>query len=65
MAATAPRPAARRGVLNQNEIDSLLGFGDGDGATATRPASGDIDSALVSTERLPDARGRLRTAWSA
>src|SRR5882724_10550952 len=41
-------------VLNQNEIDSLLGFGDGDGANGD--ASGIkaiIDSALVSYERLP------------
>jgi flagellar motor switch protein FliM len=41
-------------VLNQNEIDSLLGFGDGDGGN--RDSSGIraiIDSALVSYERLP------------
>jgi flagellar motor switch protein FliM len=41
-------------VLNQNEIDSLLGFGDGDGTGGD--ASGIkaiIDSALVSYERLP------------
>jgi flagellar motor switch protein FliM len=41
-------------VLNQNEIDSLLGFGDGDGGG--RDSSGIraiIDSALVSYERLP------------
>jgi flagellar motor switch protein FliM len=41
-------------VLNQNEIDSLLGFGDGDGSN--RDSSGIraiIDSALVSYERLP------------
>jgi flagellar motor switch protein FliM len=41
-------------VLNQNEIDSLLGFGDGDGGD--RDGSGIraiIDSALVSYERLP------------
>src|SRR4051812_17869676 len=41
-------------VLNQNEIDSLLGFGDGDGANGD--ASGIkaiIDSALVSYGRLP------------
>src|SRR5712692_7779888 len=41
-------------VLNQNEIDSLLGFGDGDGSG--RDNSGIraiIDSALVSYERLP------------
>jgi flagellar motor switch protein FliM len=41
-------------VLNQNEIDSLLGFGDGD--AADRDGSGIraiIDSALVSYERLP------------
>src|SRR5579883_2015659 len=41
-------------VLNQNEIDSLLGFGDGEGGNGD--ASGIkaiIDSALVSYERLP------------
>lgn len=41
-------------VLNQNEIDSLLGFDDGDGRD--RDNSGIraiIDSALVSYERLP------------
>src|SRR5437764_9483152 len=41
-------------VLNQNEIDSLLGFGDGDGSG--RDSSGIraiIDSALGSYERLP------------
>jgi len=41
-------------VLNQNEIDSLLGFGDGD--AGGRDSSGIraiIDSALVSYERLP------------
>jgi flagellar motor switch protein FliM len=41
-------------ILNQNEIDSLLGFGDGD--EAGKDVSGIraiIDSALVSYERLP------------
>ena len=41
-------------VLNQNEIDSLLGFADGAGRD--RDTSGIraiIDSALVSYERLP------------
>ena len=41
-------------ILNQNEIDSLLGFGEGDGQS--KDASGIraiIDSALVSYERLP------------
>ncbi|MBV9523812.1 MAG: flagellar motor switch protein FliM [Alphaproteobacteria bacterium] len=41
-------------ILNQNEIDSLLGFGDGDGAS--KESSGMraiVDSALVSYERLP------------
>ena len=41
-------PTAR--VLNQNEIDSLLGFGDGSGKSGIRAI---IDSALVSYERLP------------
>jgi flagellar motor switch protein FliM len=42
-------------VLNQNEIDSLLGFGE-DGGTGGKDNSGIraiIDSALVSYERLP------------
>src|ERR1700675_2831152 len=46
--------AATGHILNQNEIDSLLGFGDGDGTGGD--ASGIkaiIDSALVSYERLP------------
>jgi flagellar motor switch protein FliM len=41
-------------VLNQNEIDSLLGFGDGDGSNKdTSGIRAIIDSALVSYERLP------------
>jgi len=41
-------------VLNQNEIDSLLGFGDGDGANGDSSGiKAIIDSALVSYERLP------------
>jgi flagellar motor switch protein FliM len=41
-------------VLNQNEIDSLLGFGDGDGSSKdTSGIRAIIDSALVSYERLP------------
>jgi flagellar motor switch protein FliM len=41
-------------VLNQNEIDSLLGFGDGDGQSKdTSGIRAIIDSALVSYERLP------------
>src|SRR5258708_2044798 len=42
-------------VLNQNEIDSLLGFGE-DGGAGGKDNSGTraiIDSALVSYERLP------------
>jgi flagellar motor switch protein FliM len=49
-----PESAETPRVLNQNEIDSLLGFGDGDGSG--RDSSGIraiIDSALVSYERLP------------
>ncbi len=49
-----PESAEAPRVLNQNEIDSLLGFGDGDGSG--RDSSGIraiIDSALVSYERLP------------
>src|SRR5882762_5369186 len=41
-------------VLNQNEIDSLLGFGDGDGSGGDNSGiRAIIDSALVSYERLP------------
>jgi flagellar motor switch protein FliM len=41
-------------VLNQSEIDSLLGFGDGDGqAKDSSGIRAIIDSALVSYERLP------------
>jgi flagellar motor switch protein FliM len=50
--ATAGGGTAR--VLNQNEIDSLLGFGDGDGQSKdTSGIRAIIDSALVSYERLP------------
>ena len=57
-AATAPtaeeevsRPSR---VLNQNEIDSLLGFGDDDGQGSERSGiRAIVDSALVSYERLP------------
>jgi flagellar motor switch protein FliM len=44
-------PTAR--VLNQNEIDSLLGFDDGGGNKDTSGIRAIIDSALVSYERLP------------
>jgi flagellar motor switch protein FliM len=41
-------------VLNQNEIDSLLGFGEGDGQGGERSGiRAIVDSALVSYERLP------------
>jgi flagellar motor switch protein FliM len=41
-------------ILNQNEIDSLLGFGEGEGQTKdTSGIRAIIDSALVSYERLP------------
>ena len=44
-------PNAR--ILNQNEIDSLLGFSDDGGERAHSGMSAIIDSALVSYERLP------------
>jgi flagellar motor switch protein FliM len=48
----APLGSAR--VLNQNEIDSLLGFGDGGSSAADNSGiRAIIDSALVSYERLP------------
>ena len=40
-------------VLNQDEIDSLLGFHDDDGDTAKSGIRAIINSALVSYERLP------------
>jgi flagellar motor switch protein FliM len=41
-------------VLNQNEIDSLLGFGEDDGGGSERSGiRAIVDSALVSYERLP------------
>ena len=41
-------------VLNQNEIDSLLGFGEDDGQNSERSGiRAIVDSALVSYERLP------------
>src|SRR6185437_11799114 len=47
-------PLGSARVLNQNEIDSLLGFGDGAGAAADNSGiRAIIDSALVSYERLP------------
>ncbi len=47
-------PLGSARVLNQNEIDSLLGFGDSDGKDATNSGiRAIIDSALVSYERLP------------
>jgi flagellar motor switch protein FliM len=50
----APEGAEPPRVLNQNEIDSLLGFGDGDGSGADSSGiRAIIDSALVSYERLP------------
>src|SRR5215470_10515277 len=49
----APAASTAR-VLNQNEIDSLLGFGDGDGNSGDNSGiRAIIDSALVSYERLP------------
>jgi flagellar motor switch protein FliM len=48
----APADAAR--VLNQSEIDSLMGFGDGDGSGGERSGiERIISSGLVSYERLP------------
>jgi flagellar motor switch protein FliM len=50
----APESAETPRVLNQNEIDSLLGFGDGDGSGNDNSGiRAIIDSALVSYERLP------------
>ena len=50
----APENAEPPRVLNQNEIDSLLGFGDGDGSGGDSSGiRAIIDSALVSYERLP------------
>ena len=40
-------------VLNQDEIDSLLGFNEEDGDTAKSGIRAIINSALVSYERLP------------
>lgn len=40
-------------VLNQDEIDSLLGFGDSDGAGSNAGITAIINSALVNYERLP------------
>src|SRR5579859_1704053 len=41
-------------VLNQNEIDSLLGFGEDDANSSERSGiRAIVDSALVSYERLP------------
>jgi flagellar motor switch protein FliM len=54
MAAFAGQPGAVERILNQDEIDSLLGFGvqddDGDERSGVRAI---INSALVSYERLP------------
>ena len=51
-ASAASAPTTR--VLNQDEIDSLLGFGDGDGGAGDRPGiQAILNSALVSYERLP------------
>ena len=48
-----PNPIAER-ILNQDEIDSLLGFsGGGDGASDRTGIRALIDSSLVSYERLP------------
>jgi len=47
-------PLGSARVLNQNEIDSLLGFGDGGNSAADNSGiRAIIDSALVSYERLP------------
>lgn len=51
-ASASSAPTTR--VLNQDEIDSLLGFGDGDGGAGDRPGiQAILNSALVSYERLP------------
>ncbi len=58
-------PAAGGGqatrVLNQDEIDSLLGFDDSRDSDSERAGiQAILNSALVSYERLPDARGGVR-----
>jgi flagellar motor switch protein FliM len=53
-AAAAPPPKENTRVLNQDEIDSLLGFDEGMGATGDRAGiQAILNSALVSYERLP------------
>ena len=47
------QPAQPARVLNQNEIDSLLGFDDGGGGEDPSGIRAIISSALVSYERLP------------
>src|SRR5579864_8255517 len=52
--ATEEELAGPTRVLNQNEIDSLLGFGEDDGQNSERSGiRAIVDSALVSYERLP------------
>src|ERR1700742_3373014 len=54
MTAEGDAPLGSARVLNQNEIDSLLGFGDGGSSAADNSGiRAIIDSALVSYERLP------------
>jgi flagellar motor switch protein FliM len=53
-AASEEEAAGPTRVLNQNEIDSLLGFGEDDGQSSERSGiRAIVDSALVSYERLP------------
>ncbi len=53
-AASEEELAAPTRVLNQNEIDSLLGFGEDDGQNSEHSGiRAIVDSALVSYERLP------------
>lgn len=51
-ASAAPAPSGER-ILNQDEIDSLLGFASGDDDAARTGMRAIINSALVSYERLP------------
>ena len=51
---TQPKPAGVERILNQDEIDSLLGFDVGEGETQDKSGiRAIINSALVSYERLP------------
>ena len=58
--------AATRQVLNQDEIDSLLGFDDGQGSMNDGSGiAAIVNSALVSYERLPMLEVVFEAACSA